>query len=82
MLSRAKVMTPRDALREAGVTAETSAVIDTDVSDAIVTASADYDLVIIGASNEWRLRQWLFGSLPDKVTNHPSASVLMVRSGA
>jgi nucleotide-binding universal stress UspA family protein len=72
----------RDALRDAGVTAEISAVIDTDVGDAIVKASADYDLVIIGASNEWRLRQWLFGSLPDKVTNHSSASVLMVRSGA
>ena len=72
----------RDALRDAGVTAETSTVIDTDVGDAIVKASVDYDLVIIGASNEWRLRQWLFGSLPDRVTNHSSASVLMVRSGA
>ncbi len=72
----------RDALRDAGVTAEISAVIDSDVSEAIVKASADYDLVVIGASNEWRLRQWLFGSLPDKVTNGSSASVLMVRSGA
>jgi nucleotide-binding universal stress UspA family protein len=72
----------RGALKDAGVTAETSTVIDTDVGDAIVKASVDYDLVIIGASNEWRLRQWLFGSLPDRVTNHSSASVLMVRSGA
>jgi nucleotide-binding universal stress UspA family protein len=72
----------RDALSEAGVDAEISAVIDTDVSDAIVKASADYDLVIIGASNEWRLRQWLFGSLPDKVTSYSSASVLVVRSDA
>jgi nucleotide-binding universal stress UspA family protein len=72
----------REALRDAGVTAEISAVIDNDVSQAIVKASADYDLVVIGASNEWRLRQWLFGSLPDKVTNRSSASVLMVRSSA
>jgi nucleotide-binding universal stress UspA family protein len=72
----------RDALREAGVTAEISAVIDSDVSEAIVKAAADYDLVVIGASNEWRLRQWLFGSLPDKVTNRSPASVLMVRSSA
>jgi len=42
----------------------------------------DYDLIIIGASNEWGLRQWLFGSLPDKVANNASASVLMVRSKA
>jgi amino acid transporter len=72
----------RDALREAGVDAEISAVIDSDISEAIVKASAEYDLVVIGASNEWRLRQWLFGSLPDKVTSRSSASVLMVRSGA
>jgi len=72
----------RDTLREAGVTAEISAVIDTDVSNAILQASVDYDLIIIGASNEWGLRQWLFGSLPDKVANNASASVLMVRSKA
>jgi nucleotide-binding universal stress UspA family protein len=72
----------RDAIEDAGVDADISAVIDTEVSDAIVKASADYDLVIIGASNEWRLRQWIFGSLPDKVTNQSSASVLMVRSYA
>ena len=28
------------------------------------------------------LRQWLFGSLPDMVTNRSSASVLMVRASA
>jgi nucleotide-binding universal stress UspA family protein len=72
----------REALRDAGVDAEISAVIDSDVGEAIVKAASDYDLVVIGASNEWRLRQWLFGSLPDKVTNRSSASVLMVRSGA
>ena len=72
----------RDALKEAGITAQISAVIDTNVSNAILNASVDYDLIIIGASNEWGLRQWLFGSLPDKVANNASASVLMVRSKA
>ena len=72
----------RDTLREAGITAEISAVIDTNVSNAILNASVDYDLIIIGASNEWGLRQWLFGSLPEKVANNASASVLMVRSKA
>ena len=69
-----------DTLKEAGVTAEVSTVIDTDVSHAILKAAVDYDLIIIGASNEWGIRQWLFGSLPDKVANNASASVLMVRS--
>jgi nucleotide-binding universal stress UspA family protein len=63
----------RDSLREAGVTAEISAVINPDVSNAILKASVDYDLIIIGASNEWGFRQWLFGSLPDKVANNASA---------
>jgi amino acid transporter len=69
-----------DLLKKEDITAEISIVISTDVSDAIIKASHDYDLIIIGASNEWRLRQRLFGSLPDKVANNASASVLMVRS--
>ncbi len=67
-------------LEEEGVRAEVSVVLSTDVSEAIIEASRDYDLIVIGASNEWRLRQRLFGSLPDKVANGASASVLMVRS--
>jgi len=70
----------RDALKEAGVTAEIAFVIDTDINQAIINTAAGYDLIIIGASNEWAVRQWLFGSLPDKVANHAPASVLMVRS--
>ena len=70
----------RDTLREAGITAEISSVIDTDVGGAILKTAVDHDLIIIGASNEWGVRQWLFGSLPDKVANNASASVLMVRS--
>ena len=70
----------RDGLKEAGVTAEIVAVIDTNISQAIINTAADYDLIIIGSSNKWAVRQWLFGSLPDKVANNASASVLMVRS--
>jgi len=69
-----------DALKEAGVTAEIATVIDTDISQAIINTAASHDLIIIGASNEWSVRQWLFGSLPDKVANLASVSVLMVRS--
>jgi len=69
-----------DALAEAGVTADIQATIDTDIARAIVNAAANHDLIIIGASNDWFLRQWLFGSLPDRVANRAPASVLMVRS--
>ncbi|MDJ0831807.1 MAG: amino acid permease [Desulfobacterales bacterium] len=70
----------RDTLKEVGVAAEIVAVIDTDISQGIINISADFDLIIIGASEEWAVHQWLFGSIPDKVANHASVSVLMVRS--
>jgi nucleotide-binding universal stress UspA family protein len=37
------------------------------------------DLVIIGASREWTIRQVLFGSIPDVVADASDCSVLMVR---
>ena len=69
-----------DILKEVGVTAEIVAVIDTDISHGIINIAADYDLIIIGASEEWVVNQWLFGSIPDKVANQASVSVLMARS--
>ena len=69
-----------DILKEVGVTAEIVAVIDTDISNGIINFAADYDLIIIGASEEWVVNQWLFGSIPDKVANQASVSVLMARS--
>jgi nucleotide-binding universal stress UspA family protein len=39
----------------------------------------DYDLIVIGASEEWFLRDLLFGSIPDRVADSVSCSVLMVR---
>ncbi len=38
-----------------------------------------YDLIIIGASEEWKLKKFLFGSIPDYVANKAPCSVLMVR---
>lgn len=38
-----------------------------------------YDLVIIGASHEWRVRSFLFGSIPDVIADYADCSVLMVR---
>ncbi|WP_420641242.1 amino acid permease [Candidatus Leptofilum sp.] len=39
----------------------------------------EHDLIIIGASHEWRIRNVLFGSIPDIVADHAKCSVLMVR---
>jgi APA family basic amino acid/polyamine antiporter len=70
----------RDTLDEVGVQAEINVVMEIDIVRAIVHAAADHDLIVMGASNEWTLRRWLFGSIPDKVANRAPASVLMVRS--
>ena len=39
----------------------------------------DYDLIAIGASEEWFLKNLLFGSIPDQVAEGTDCSVLMVR---
>jgi amino acid transporter/nucleotide-binding universal stress UspA family protein len=44
-----------------------------------VLSEESYDLVIVGASRESRLRQVLFGSIPDRVADLAECSVLLVR---
>jgi amino acid transporter/nucleotide-binding universal stress UspA family protein len=44
-----------------------------------VEGRADYDLIVIGASEEWFLKDLLFGSIPDRVADGAPCSVLMVR---
>ncbi len=38
-----------------------------------------YDLIIIGASDEWWVRAWLFGAIPDQVAERAPCPVLLVR---
>lgn len=40
---------------------------------------APYDLIVMGASQEWFLKDLLFGSIPDRVANHAPCSVLLVK---
>ncbi len=44
------------------------------------TQRVPYDLVIIGASEEWPLRNWLFGAMPDQIAEQAPCAVLLVRS--
>jgi len=39
----------------------------------------DYDLLVIGASEEWFLKNLLFGTIPDQVAEGAPCSVLLVR---
>jgi amino acid transporter/nucleotide-binding universal stress UspA family protein len=70
----------KDLLVRTGVPAEVQVLMGTEISQTIVDASQEHDLIVIGASNEWGLRQRLFGSIPDQVADKAEVSVLMVRS--
>ncbi len=51
-----------------------------DVLSPIVELVRTDDLVVLGASNDWRQEEHLAGSIPDEIANRVSGSVLMVRS--
>ncbi|MFC2170116.1 amino acid permease, partial [Acidobacteriota bacterium] len=70
----------QETLDKAGVTADTRVLMATDISKAIVKSVQKGDLIVMGASEEWFLRQRLFGSIPNQVANQAPVSVLMVRS--
>jgi len=52
---------------------------DKDIVRKIAEESKGYDLVIVGASSEWKLKRSLFGSIPDGTANKAHCSVLMVK---
>jgi nucleotide-binding universal stress UspA family protein len=70
----------KDLLDAIDIEAEMRVEIGEDIAHTIVKTSEDFDLIVMGASNEWALRQRLFGSLPDQVADHATVSVLMVRA--
>lgn len=50
-----------------------------DIVGKIAEESKGYDLVMVGASSEWKLKRSLFGSIPDGTANKAHCSVLMVK---
>jgi amino acid transporter/nucleotide-binding universal stress UspA family protein len=49
------------------------------IENTILRRSKDYELIIMGPSTEWILRDVLFGSLPDKIIKGSSCSVLILK---
>jgi basic amino acid/polyamine antiporter, APA family len=45
----------------------------------LLEAHQGYDLLVIGASEEWTVHNWLFGAIPDEVAARAPCSVLMVK---
>lgn len=52
------------------------------VVPAIVARAQNHDLIVLGASNDWRQDEHLAGSIPDEIAYQVPCSVLMVRSAA
>jgi fructose PTS system EIIA component len=68
-------------LRMLGVQAPVQIVPDPQIVTRVVELTRACDLVVLGASNDWRLDQYLAGSIPDQIASQLTCSVLMVRAG-
>ncbi|SDL54188.1 universal stress protein [Halarsenatibacter silvermanii] len=71
----------KDIFEDSSVSGEIKVVFADKVVEGIINESynKDYNLIIMGASKEWRLKNMLFGSVPDIVAEEAETSVLMVR---
>jgi len=49
------------------------------VVQAIVEEAANNDLLVIGASRDWVVKTYLFGSLPDSIANQTPVSTVLVK---
>ena len=45
----------------------------------VVEEAKNYDLVVLGASSEWRLTQFAFGPMQDQIARRTDVPTLMVR---
>jgi amino acid transporter/nucleotide-binding universal stress UspA family protein len=68
-----------EAIEQLGKDIESEIEIAGSIDDAILMKSMDYDLIIIGPSTEWILRDVLFGSLPEKIIKESKSSVLILK---
>ncbi|MEF8976436.1 MAG: amino acid permease [Halapricum sp.] len=64
---------------ERGGSVETDLLTSDDVVEALVEASADHDLTVIGATREGLLQRFLFGTIPEAVGERAPTTVLMAR---
>jgi len=49
------------------------------IVDTVVDEAASYDLLVLGASSEWRLTQFAFGPMQDQIARKTTTPTLMVR---
>ncbi|MEF8840271.1 MAG: universal stress protein [Haloarculaceae archaeon] len=61
---------------------ETGTVRAEDVTDALVAAAADHDVVVLGATRQGPLRGRLVGSVPRRIVERTDATVIIARDGS
>jgi nucleotide-binding universal stress UspA family protein len=64
---------------EIGAAATFRVVADRSPVTAVLHEAKEYDLVIIGVSEEWGLESHLFGWRPERIARESSASLMIVR---
>src|SRR5467141_448902 len=65
--------------RTHGVPFEEKFVKIRNIVDMVVDEAKGYDLVVLGASSEWRLTQFAFGPMQDQIARRTDIPMLMVR---
>jgi amino acid transporter len=70
-----------DVLKENASRVSPRIIVSDNVIDAILQTAREsqYDLLVIGASEEWQIKSLLAGSLPDAIADKSPCSVLLVR---
>lgn len=64
------------------VRVETGTVRAEDVTDALVAAAADHDVVVLGATRQGPLRRRLVGSVPRRIVGRTDTTVIIARDGS
>ena len=65
--------------RTHGVAFEETFVKVRNIVDAVVAEAVSHDLLVLGASSEWRLTQFAFGPMQDQIARRTDVPTLMVR---
>jgi amino acid transporter/nucleotide-binding universal stress UspA family protein len=61
------------------LTVETTVLEGDNISETIITRSADHDVTVIGASREGLLQQLVFGAIPENVATSAEGTVIMAK---
>jgi Kef-type K+ transport system membrane component KefB/nucleotide-binding universal stress UspA family protein len=75
----AKADVEREIATIAGVTFDFRSVDDVSPVDAVLRQAPDFDLIVVGVSEEWGLEANIFGLRPERIAQESPTSMLIVR---